>query len=104
MFSRQPNPIFETGSSQSSRGEDYEIINLAANPEQNKPAPLVTGIQDYQTVISHLVTDMRSWVYIQKSVTQSYYQSHGERPNVPHGHLLHVVLLIMWNRVLHYES
>ena len=29
MFSHKPNPIFDTNETQSSRGDDYEVINLS---------------------------------------------------------------------------
>ena len=36
MFSHKPNPIFDTAASNSSRGEDYEVLNLSnARPGSN---------------------------------------------------------------------
>lgn len=48
LFSHRPNPIFDTSNtSSSSRGDDYEVIDLTQRPSNGST---ITGIQDVRTV------------------------------------------------------
>lgn len=44
MFSHKPNPIFDTNETQSSRGDDYEVINLSNEALGRNGSSSSTGI------------------------------------------------------------